>query len=232
MNPVEPLPQDWCESVIRILEKGSASHIRWTVRAQMDWSPFGLPYQARGFLARSLRQPAIWGENISGMMPLPGAPKGMKKTIMKTKQVPFDIYIPASEHRAAVKVDTILIDVYTDDFGNEMVTTASTQLIQKTQARYMGLLADSDIRALRERLSLSQDQLSDLLGCGKKSLSRWENGREYPSQLVNTLLRLLEEKKVTPEDLRSVRQPRLKPPPSSSATAHLSESLGSGENMV
>jgi len=65
------------------------------------------------------------------------------------------------------------------------------------------------IRALRERLSLSQDKLSDLLGCGKKSLSRWENGREYPSQLVNTLLRLLEEKKVTPEDLRSVRGPRM-----------------------
>ncbi len=128
---------------------------------------------------------------------------------MKTKQVPFDIYIPATEHRAAVKVNTIQIDVYTDDFGNEMVTPESSILIDKTQARYMGLLADSDIRALRERLSLSQDQLSDLLGCGKKSLSRWENGREYPSQLVNTLLRLLEEKKVTPEDLRSVRQPRL-----------------------
>ena len=131
---------------------------------------------------------------------------------MKIKQVPFDIYIPATEHRAAVKVNTIQIDVYTDEFGNEMVTPESSTLIDKTQARYMGLLADSDIRALRERLSLSQDQLSDLLGCGKKSLSRWENGREYSSQLVNTLLRLLEEKKVTPEDLRSVRQPRKRPP--------------------
>ncbi|MCF7673825.1 MAG: type II toxin-antitoxin system MqsA family antitoxin [Akkermansiaceae bacterium] len=128
---------------------------------------------------------------------------------MKTKKVPFDIYIPATEHRPAVKVDTIFIDVYTDDFGSEMVTTTSTELIQKTQARYMGLLAGADIRALRERLEVSQDQLSDLLGCGKKSLSRWENGREYPSQLVNTLLRLLETNKVTPEDLRSVRQPRL-----------------------
>ena len=101
-------------------------------------------------------------------------------TIMKTKQVPFDIYIPATEHRATVKVNTLQIDVYTDDFGNEMVTPESSVLIDKTQARYMGLLADSDIRALRERLSLSQDQL-----------------------------RLLEEKKVTPEDLRSVRQPRM-----------------------
>lgn len=128
---------------------------------------------------------------------------------MKTKQVPFDIYIPATEHRAAVKVNTIQIDVYTDEFGSEMITPESSVLIDKTQARYMGLLAHSDIKTLRENLSLSQDQFSDLLGCGKKSLSRWENGREYPSQLVNTLLRLLEEKKITPEDLRAVRQPRM-----------------------
>ncbi|MCX6864772.1 MAG: helix-turn-helix domain-containing protein [Verrucomicrobia bacterium] len=128
---------------------------------------------------------------------------------MKTKKVPFDIYIPATEIRAAVKVETIEIEVYTDDFGSEMVTPESSILIDKTQARYMGLLAAADIRALRERIGISQDQLSDLLGCGKKSLSRWENGREYPSQLVNTLLRLLEANKVTPDDLRSVRQPRL-----------------------
>jgi DNA-binding transcriptional regulator YiaG len=105
-------------------------------------------------------------------------------------------------------VETIEIDVVTDAFGNEMVTPESSALIDKTQARYMGLLAAGDIRALRERHGLSQDQLSDLLGCGKKSLSRWENGREHPSQLVNTLLRLLEDK-ITPEDLRAVRQPRL-----------------------
>jgi DNA-binding transcriptional regulator YiaG len=128
---------------------------------------------------------------------------------MKTKKVPFDIYIPATEYRAAVKVETIEIEVYTDDFGNEMVTSESSILIDKTQARYMGLLAAADIRALRDHHKLSQDQLSDLLGCGKKSLSRWENGHEYPSQLVNTLLRLLETNKVTSEDLRSVRQPRL-----------------------
>lgn len=128
---------------------------------------------------------------------------------MKIKKVPFDIYIPATEHRAAVKVETIQIDVYTDGFGNETVTPESSALIDKTQARYMGLLAAEDIRVLRERHGLSQDQLSELLGCGKKSLSRWENGHEFPSQLVNTLLRLIEDRKVTPEDLRSVRQPRL-----------------------
>lgn len=127
---------------------------------------------------------------------------------MKTIHVPFDIYIPATESRAAVKVDTIQIAVLVDAAGNEAVTPESTVLIEKTQARYMGLLVGEDIRTLRERLGLSQDQLSDLIGCGKKSLSRWENGREIPSQLVNTLLRLLDEDRATVEDLRSVRQPR------------------------
>jgi putative zinc finger/helix-turn-helix YgiT family protein len=130
---------------------------------------------------------------------------------MKTTTVPFDIYIPASENRPAIKVETIHIEVITDAYGNEMVTPESTVLIEKTQARYMGLMVAEDIRNLRERLSLSQDQLSDALGCGKKSLSRWENGREYPSQVVNTLLRLLEEDKVTLADLRAVRQPRITP---------------------
>lgn len=128
---------------------------------------------------------------------------------MNTTTVPFDIYLPATAHREAIKVETIRIEVVIDDHGNEMVTPESTALIEKTQARYLGLLAAEDIRALREKLGCSQDRLSEALGCGKKSLSRWENGREYPSQLVNTLLRLLESDKVTLEDIREVRQPRL-----------------------
>lgn len=127
---------------------------------------------------------------------------------MKTHKVPFDIYIPATVNRAAVKVDTITIEVIGATVEDGMVTPASMTLIEKTQARYMGLLIGEDIVALREKLGVTQDQLSDALGCGKKSISRWENGREFPTQLVNSLLRLLEEDKISITDLRSVRQPR------------------------
>ena len=185
MNPLEPLPTAWCDAVMRILSKGTSPNVRWSFRAQQDWQQFGLPFQAHR--------------------------PDTKKAPMKTTTVPFDIYIPATENRAAIKVDTIRIEIITDSLGNEMVTPASTTLIEKTQARYMGLMVAEDIRSLRDRLGLSQDQLSDALGCGKKSLSRWENGREYPSQLVNTLLRLLEGDQVTLADLRSVRQPLITP---------------------
>jgi putative zinc finger/helix-turn-helix YgiT family protein len=121
---------------------------------------------------------------------------------------PFDIYVPASENREARKVATIEVQVRIDEDGDEVLTQESLDLIDKTQARYMGLLMGEDIRALRERLNLSQDELSDMLGCGKKSLSRWENGHGYPSQLVNTLLRLLDEGLLTPAKLRELQQPR------------------------
>lgn len=130
---------------------------------------------------------------------------------MNTKKIPFDIYIPASEHRDAIKATTLQIDVLVDASGQEMITPESSELIDKTQARYMGLLAGGDIVALREKLGVTQGRLAELLGCGKKSISRWENGREFPSQLVNTLLRLLEEEKIDLTDLHATRQPRIEP---------------------
>ena len=57
--------------------------------------------------------------------------------------------------------------------------------------RQRGLLTPEEIKAGRERLGLSQQQLADLLGLGGNSLSRWENGRVYQSRSTDTLLRLV-----------------------------------------
>ena len=75
MNPVEPLPQTWCESVIRILKKGGPTQIRWSLRARQDWQQFGMPYEAISQLIKTLLQPGIWGERVIGMNPLPNPPK-------------------------------------------------------------------------------------------------------------------------------------------------------------
>lgn len=127
----------------------------------------------------------------------------------KFKNRSFDIFIPATESRPAVKATTITVQVRLDEDGDEILTPESLELVEKTQARYMGLLTGGDIRTLRERLKLSQGELSELLGCGDKSLSRWENGHGYPSQLVNTILRALDEGLLTPSQLRRLQQPRI-----------------------
>jgi hypothetical protein len=62
----------------------------------MDWSQFGLPYQACGFLVGALQRPGVWGESIAGMMPLPGAPKGAKppRVFALLCQHPLGLYKP------------------------------------------------------------------------------------------------------------------------------------------
>lgn len=127
-----------------------------------------------------------------------------------TRKIPFEVYLPATVDRPAKFAETIEIEVY-DNFGEEFPTGESTALIERTVARHLGLISGADLRALRERLRLTQDQFSDDLGCGKKSLSRWENGRGTPTTLVNKLLRLLNDGHLTLAQLRAVEGPCERP---------------------
>ena len=55
-----------------------------------------------------------------------------------------------------------------------------------------GLLLPEEIRALRERLGLTQDAFEDALGLGRKTMVRWETGKVMPSQSMALLLLLIE----------------------------------------
>ncbi len=57
--------------------------------------------------------------------------------------------------------------------------------------RQLGLLTPPEIRAHRERLGLTQQELADLLRLGGNSLSRWESGAVYQSRSLDTLLRIV-----------------------------------------
>ena len=140
-----------------------------------------------------------------------------------TKKVPFDIYLPATAATPAKLVETIEVEVY-ENFGEEFLTTESSELIERTRARHMGFLHGKDIRDLRKRLNLTQDQLSDLLDCGKKSLSRWESGRGLPSGIVNKFLRLLHDQIITPQDLMATSSP-LKPFSQPTCFTHRSQNV-------
>lgn len=55
-----------------------------------------------------------------------------------------------------------------------------------------GLLLPEEIRALRERLGLTQDAFEDALGLGRKTMVRWETGKVMPSQSMALLLLLID----------------------------------------
>ena len=53
------------------------------------------------------------------------------------------------------------------------------------------LLAAHEIRALRERLGLTQGELARLLHLGANTISRWESGRNVQTASMDLLVRLI-----------------------------------------
>lgn len=120
------------------------------------------------------------------------------------KFMDVQVRIPNLEGDGVAEIKVISVPVTIDPHtGEELLTAEAVELIENTKARYMGLLLPNQILALRKRLGLTQKQMSDLIQAGEKSYTRWETGRARPSRMVNVLLRLLDEGKVSVNDLLS-----------------------------
>lgn len=127
----------------------------------------------------------------------------MKPSIFTVEE---EVLIPNLEGDGIAERIKVKIPVYLDPHtGEEILTAEAIEILDTTKARHMGLLLPDQIKALRERLKLSQAQMSDLLQAGGKSYTRWESGRARPSRMVNVLLRLLDDGEISVEALRRQR---------------------------
>jgi DNA-binding transcriptional regulator YiaG len=127
---------------------------------------------------------------------------------MKLKTIPFDVPIPNLDGDAIASTVRIEVQAFTDPgTGEDVLTPESIELIEKTQARHMGLMAADEIKALRLRLALSQDEMSELLQIGAKSYTRWESGRARPSRSMNVTLCALRDGQLGVNYLRALREP-------------------------
>jgi putative zinc finger/helix-turn-helix YgiT family protein len=54
-----------------------------------------------------------------------------------------------------------------------------------------GLLSADEIRAIRERFSLTQADIARLLRLGANTISRWESGRNVQTAAMDILLRMI-----------------------------------------
>jgi len=132
---------------------------------------------------------------------------------MKTIVADIEVRIPNLDGDGIAETHIIQVPVEIDPVtGEELLTQQAVELIETTKARYMGLLLPEEIKALRKDLNLTQKQMSELLQAGEKSYTRWENGKARPSRIVNLLLRLLYEGKVSVQSLHGVIKPRCEKP--------------------
>lgn len=84
-----------------------------------------------------------------------------------------------------------------DRCGEERLTPAQSDAWEESvyaafEATPRRRLLPREVRALRERLQLSQPQLETALGLGEKTVVRWEAGRVVQNQSTDDLLRLVD----------------------------------------
>lgn len=128
--------------------------------------------------------------------------------VMKTKNQKFDVSVPTADGEGIAEHITIQIPMQWDEELCEwLMTEEGLQKVEETKARHMGLMLPSEIRALRQRLNLSQKEISEALQIGEKTWSPWENGRLRPSRSFNLLLRALDDGKITIDYLKYVANP-------------------------
>jgi DNA-binding transcriptional regulator YiaG len=127
---------------------------------------------------------------------------------MKIETRTFDVSIPTADGESVAELITIEIPMEWDEEIHEwLMTDEGLQRVEETKARHMGLMQPAEIRALRERLKLTQREISEALQIGEKTWSPWENGRNRPSRSINLLLRALDDGKITIDYLKTVARP-------------------------
>ncbi len=68
----------------------------------------------------------------------------------------------------------------------------SGKKLKDFQRQVDGLLTGQQIKAIRKKLGLSQEQLADIIGGGLKSVARYESGQVCQSKGMDNLLRILD----------------------------------------
>lgn len=129
-------------------------------------------------------------------------------TTTQPELIDFEVLIPTMDGKGIADKIAIKVPVTRDPVtGEELLTPEAHEKIEQTQARHMGLLSADELKALRNRLGLTQSELGDLLQVGEKSYTRWETGRARPSRSINVLLRALRDGKLTIPYLQSLQKP-------------------------
>ncbi len=89
--------------------------------------------------------------------------------------------------------------------GETFLTGEARKEIERVKARHMGLMLSEEIKLLRERLVLTQKEMSELLQIGEKTYTRWESGGSYPSRSMNLLLCALRDGRIDVNYLRTIK---------------------------
>lgn len=121
----------------------------------------------------------------------------------------FIVSIPTRDGKGIAERIPMLVPMEFDaELGEWLITPEGHELIEDTKARHMGLILPQELRELREKLQLTQEAIGCLLKIGEKSWTRWETGKQRPSQSMNLLLRALQTGLISAADIKRLNEPQ------------------------
>jgi DNA-binding transcriptional regulator YiaG len=130
----------------------------------------------------------------------------LKETLERV-EVEEPVHIPTLDGKGIAETVHVKVPAWKDPRDGEIyLDEAAHEILDKTKARYMGLLSADRISRLRERHRLTQAKIAQLFQLGEKTWTRWESGRERPSRSMNTLLRAFEDGKIDEKYLNSIQK--------------------------
>ncbi len=94
-----------------------------------------------------------------------------------------------SSSRQPGKTDWVKVDGLTDE-QVEAAASADLDCPPLTDAELAGMRL-ADVKSLRRKLALTQEEFADTFGLSLATLRDWEQGRARPGQAAKTLLRLI-----------------------------------------
>ena len=91
-----------------------------------------------------------------------------------------------------------------EEFVDDKTIRGTEKVLTDFRRTVDGLLTSDNIRAIREKLDVTQEKLADILGVAKKTFARYENGQVTQSKTMDTILRLLAKKPELIEDIAEI----------------------------
>jgi HTH-type transcriptional regulator/antitoxin MqsA len=83
----------------------------------------------------------------------------------------------------------------------------SDRMLNRLKARAEGLLAPDEIRRIRKKLGLTQEQAGELIGGGPRAFQKYETGDLLPSRAISSALALLDHDPAALNVLKGRRRP-------------------------
>lgn len=79
-----------------------------------------------------------------------------------------------------------------ENCGQQMLPAALDKKLEELSMLRQGLLLPAQIKAIREKLGLTQTTMAERLGVGEKTYTRWESGRSMQNKSSDNLIRLMD----------------------------------------